>query len=76
MTIAISSDRYFEYDQIGIRGVSRFDINIHSRGTSRRAGLHPEPDHAGQLTVSERTAGVPSRRPSARTAFFPLTTDH
>ena len=38
MTIAISSDRYFEYDQIGIRGVSRFDINIHSRGTSSVPG--------------------------------------
>lgn len=38
MAIAISSDRYFEYDMIGIRGTSRFDIVIHSRGTSSVPG--------------------------------------
>lgn len=38
MTIAISGDRYFEYDQLGIRGISRFDINVHSRGTASLPG--------------------------------------
>lgn len=34
VTIQISDDRYFEYDQIGIKGTERFDINVHERGDS------------------------------------------
>lgn len=38
MSIAISGDRYFEYDQMAIRGIARFDINIHSRGDASDPG--------------------------------------
>jgi len=38
LAIAVSQDRYFEYDQIGIRGVERFDINVHSRGDASNPG--------------------------------------
>lgn len=37
-TIALSNDRYFEYDQIAIRGTQRFDINVHEIGTASVAG--------------------------------------
>lgn len=36
--VAISNDRYFEYDQIGILVTTRFDINCHDVGTSSVAG--------------------------------------
>lgn len=32
MTIQVSDDRYFEFDQIGVKGTQRFDINVHERG--------------------------------------------
>lgn len=38
LAIAQSKDRYFELDQIGIRGVERFDINVHETGTATAAG--------------------------------------
>lgn len=38
VTIQISDDRYFEYDQIGIKGTERFDINVHERGDSVNGG--------------------------------------
>lgn len=37
-SIALSNDRYFEYDQIAIRGTERFDINVHEIGTASVAG--------------------------------------
>jgi HK97 family phage major capsid protein len=36
--IAVSEDRYFESDQIGVRGTTRFDINCHDVGDSSTAG--------------------------------------
>jgi len=36
--LAISADRYFEYDQLGIRGTERFDIVAHEVGTSSVPG--------------------------------------
>ena len=36
--IAVSEDRYFEADQIGVRGTTRFDINCHDVGDSSAAG--------------------------------------
>jgi len=36
--IALSNDRYFEYDQIGIKGTERFDINIHDVGDTSNPG--------------------------------------
>lgn len=33
-TIARSSDRYFDTDEIGIRGTERFDINVHDVGNA------------------------------------------
>jgi HK97 family phage major capsid protein len=33
-----SEHRYMEYNQIGIRGMQRFDLNYHERGTSTVAG--------------------------------------
>ena len=40
MGIAIATDasRYFEFDQLGIRGIERFDINAHDVGTTATAG--------------------------------------
>jgi HK97 family phage major capsid protein len=38
LAIAISADRYLEYDQTAIRGVERFDINVHSRGDATNPG--------------------------------------
>lgn len=37
-TVAISSDRYFDTDQIGIRGTERFDIVVHELGDGTTAG--------------------------------------
>lgn len=34
VTMASSSDRYFDQDQIAIRGTERFDINVHDLGSS------------------------------------------
>lgn len=36
--IKTSEDRYFEYDQIGIQGTERFDINVHDVGDTSVAG--------------------------------------
>lgn len=36
--IAVSDDRYFELDQIGIKGTQRFDINVHDLGGASTAG--------------------------------------
>lgn len=33
--VALSPDRYFELDQIGVRGTERFDINVHSLGSTK-----------------------------------------
>jgi HK97 family phage major capsid protein len=33
-TIAMSSDRYFDTDQIAVRGTERFDINVHDVGNA------------------------------------------
>lgn len=38
ITIQVSTDRYFEYGQVGIRGSQRFDINVHDLGDSSTAG--------------------------------------
>lgn len=38
VTLAVSMDRYFESDQIGIRGIERFDINVHDIGDATTAG--------------------------------------
>lgn len=34
----ISEDRYLEYDQVGILGTERFDINVHDLGDTSTAG--------------------------------------
>lgn len=36
--IKTSDDRYFEYDQIGIQGTERVDINVHDVGDASAAG--------------------------------------
>lgn len=33
-----SKDRYFEYDQLAVKGTERFDINVHSVGDTSSAG--------------------------------------
>jgi len=38
VTVALSTDRYFDTDQIGIRGTERFDINVHDLGDTSTAG--------------------------------------
>ena len=38
ITVATSTDRYFELDQIAIRATERFDINVHDVGDSTTAG--------------------------------------
>jgi HK97 family phage major capsid protein len=38
VTLAVSADRYFESDQIAIRGTERFDINVHDIGDTVTAG--------------------------------------
>jgi len=36
--LRVSHDRYLEYDQIGVVGTCRFDVNVHSVGDSSNAG--------------------------------------
>lgn len=38
VSILVSEHRYFEYDQLAIRGTERFDINVHEKGTASVAG--------------------------------------
>lgn len=38
VSVDVSEDRYFDTDEIGIKGSQRFDINVHDRGTSSAAG--------------------------------------
>lgn len=38
ITVATSEHRYFDTDQIGIRGTERFDINVHDLGDNTDAG--------------------------------------
>lgn len=37
-TVATSTDRYFDSDEIAIRGTERFDINVHDLGDGTTAG--------------------------------------
>jgi HK97 family phage major capsid protein len=38
ISIAVDGSRYFEFDQLAIRGTERFDINVHEKGTASVAG--------------------------------------
>ena len=38
ISVAVSTDRYFDTDQIGIKGTERFDINVHDIGDTSNAG--------------------------------------
>jgi HK97 family phage major capsid protein len=38
LTIRLSDQRYFEFDQIAIKGTQRIDLNIHSRGDASNPG--------------------------------------
>lgn len=38
MTMSVSDQRYWDEDQIAVKGTERFDINIHSAGTATAAG--------------------------------------
>jgi HK97 family phage major capsid protein len=38
MSILMSEHRYMEFDEIGIRGTERFDLNVHETGTASAAG--------------------------------------
>ncbi|HSG60845.1 MAG TPA: phage major capsid protein, partial [Pseudomonadales bacterium] len=38
ITFAISSDRFFEYDQLAIKGTQRYDIKVHDLGDATTAG--------------------------------------
>lgn len=38
ISIAVDASRYFEYDQLAIRGTERFDINVHDVGSTTAAG--------------------------------------
>ena len=38
VSIQVDGSRYFELDQLAIRGTERFDINYHERGTASVAG--------------------------------------
>ena len=38
MTIAVSTERYFELDQLAIKGTERFDIVAHGLGDNTNAG--------------------------------------
>jgi HK97 family phage major capsid protein len=38
VSIDVSTERYFEFDQLAIRGKQRFDIVNHSLGTTSVAG--------------------------------------
>lgn len=38
VSVQISDQRYFEYDQLGIKGTERFDLTVHSTGDASNAG--------------------------------------
>jgi HK97 family phage major capsid protein len=38
LSVFPSEHRYMEYNQIGVRGMERFDINFHERGDATNAG--------------------------------------
>lgn len=38
ISVMVSEHRYFENDQIGIKGTQRFDLNVHEKGTASEAG--------------------------------------
>jgi len=38
ISIQVDGSRYFEFDQLAIRGTERFDVNYHERGTASVAG--------------------------------------
>jgi HK97 family phage major capsid protein len=38
ITIVGSDQRYFEFDQLAVRGTERFDINVHGRGDATDPG--------------------------------------
>lgn len=38
MTMSVTEQRYWDEDQIAVKGTERFDINIHSAGTATEAG--------------------------------------
>jgi len=38
LSVSVSEDRYFELDQIGIKGTTRFAINVHDLGDGSTAG--------------------------------------
>ena len=38
ISVRVSNDRYFDTDEVGIRGTERFDINVHERGTATTPG--------------------------------------
>jgi len=38
MTMSLDGSRYWDVDQVGIKGTERFDINVHSKGTATAAG--------------------------------------
>ena len=38
ISLMVSSDRYFELDQLAIKGTERLDINVHETGDASNAG--------------------------------------
>jgi HK97 family phage major capsid protein len=38
ITITSTADRYFELDQLAVKGTERYDINVHGRGTAALPG--------------------------------------
>lgn len=38
ITMSMTEERYWETDEIGLKGTERFDFNCHSKGTSTEAG--------------------------------------
>ena len=38
VTVSQTDDRWFEYDQVGIRGTQRYDIVVHDIGDNTDAG--------------------------------------
>lgn len=38
LTVSLTTDRYFELDQIGIKGTTRWGISVHENGTASVAG--------------------------------------
>lgn len=38
ISIDVDPSRYFEFDQLAIRGTQRFDLNVHEKGTASVAG--------------------------------------